>query len=1535
MALRELTIDGFGHFHDHVMRDLGPGLTVLYGPNEAGKSTLTAFLTYVLFGPVRGERPVALAGGRPGGRLVLAGDDGQLVLERFEGSPPAARRADGAVLAGDDAIRGLLGGLDRAMYRAVWSFALDDLRSFERMGEEELRDRLFTGAVAGAGRSVSAAVARLGRRQEALWRPRASSVVGDAERRLAEVEEGLRDARRRAGKLGRLQADRDEAVEEHRLQVDARVRAEGEARRWTALVDALPHHKALAAARARLEELPVGREVGEAALAEVRRVDASLVLAGAKAEAALGHVTQRTAERDALPPPSPLLALAADVAALSRHAAELPVDREDALRQQASRARRRVEAALVEAGLPDVDGLARLDRSPASVRRLREGARAAEEHETRLHARREAEAEAGRLAEELRRVEEHLAGLPRDEQAMLAAPVIEGLRRDEARATDARRCAEAVARRQAEVCAEIDGLAPELGPEAAGANSDLVARAVLGDAVRALRSAEVASEARRASARELFARRTERVTALRGRLDKAPPAGVPPEGVERVVRGIERALEARAEAARADGAAEDDGLALSAVVGRLGAGWGADALARARTDAGTAQRLRSTSRDLGEARRAEDLAASAVDAAATAASREGNDVTGAGPGLREVDEREVRLDEADAVIRAREEARARAAGAGVPPWATWSGVGTGVALLVLGVLAAVFGPSAVGVMVALLGLVVAAGSWLWLRRGASSPADADTDASEALAALGLGAGTSSADVARLRAELRRARRVVTLREEHGRAVVALGEQRARREEATRAWAGAVTTAGWPAEVAPEALEVMLADVLRGRELLDRRSMQARRAGEQRRAWEAWLAAAGPVATALDLPAPDDAAAARALVDAVRDEERAREEASSARRDLSHALEATEAELEAAASELERAEQSLAEMAGQQADVRAKASALAVPESVPLDLAEAWLSKAGRLAELQATARDLQAQRDGHEEVAAAWEARRAEVVTGRLGCDGPESLADAEARCRRAAEQERAWQEADGHRRGLAKQHEDALARRRVLEAELAARSDVALAWPAARAAASAPEGLSPAGLDDLLTAAQRARTAQDEVEEHEAAAVAVAEAAAALLAEVGPVAEALGTPVPTSLRAAHEVVRQAERRLAEDRERAAQRERADGQVREAEVRVVALQAKHDELRGQLRALLDRHDAEDVHTLERLHAAHVERVSALQEVTSAVTARRAALGGLADDAAALAALDAPDVERWRVEVDLATTAAEEAQAAADAAVARRTQRSSEIDDLGGSSEIASLDAEAASLHAGLDARRHELATLALAQALLERTLKRFREAHQPQILRRASGYLATATRRAYTAVEPDAQGRGLLLVDREGGRRRAEILSTGTAELLYLVLRLGLVHDLASGSVPVPMVLDDVLVNLDPERATAVADLLAEVATEHQVLLLTCRPEARDLLAARIPDARVVELPRFAGRESPAGGSVGVGASTESGGLHLAAERILDVLARESDALGRQEILDQTGIPAGSWTTAITQLKDAGLVVQEGKKRGARYRAAT
>ena len=50
MRIDSIHIEGFGHFADRRFGPIDTPVTIFYGPNEAGKSTLLAYLRCILFG---------------------------------------------------------------------------------------------------------------------------------------------------------------------------------------------------------------------------------------------------------------------------------------------------------------------------------------------------------------------------------------------------------------------------------------------------------------------------------------------------------------------------------------------------------------------------------------------------------------------------------------------------------------------------------------------------------------------------------------------------------------------------------------------------------------------------------------------------------------------------------------------------------------------------------------------------------------------------------------------------------------------------------------------------------------------------------------------------------------------------------------------------------------------------------------------------------------------------------------------------------------------------------------------------------------------------------------------------------------------------------------------------------------------------------------------------------------------------------------------------------------------------------------------
>jgi uncharacterized protein YhaN len=235
---------------------------------------------------------------------------------------------------------------------------------------------------------------------------------------------------------------------------------------------------------------------------------------------------------------------------------------------------------------------------------------------------------------------------------------------------------------------------------------------------------------------------------------------------------------------------------------------------------------------------------------------------------------------------------------------------------------------------------------------------------------------------------------------------------------------------------------------------------------------------------------------------------------------------------------------------------------------------------------------------------------------------------------------------------------------------------------------------------------------------------------------------------------------------------------------------------------------------------------------------------------LADLRAALADCDA-------TELALRQPQAEQAVAAADAALqqARHTALAAEqaLAAIDGSARAAQAR-ESVELAAARwrDALR-PWARLRLAQVLLEQATRRFRERAQAPMLARASALFATMTGGRYAALRiDDDDGHPVLQAERAPGqpgtaRVGIDALSEGTADQLFLALRLAALDlrrsDAGHAAPLMPLVLDDVLMTADDERAACVLQALAAHARSSQVLLFTHHRHLAELAAARLTSA--------------------------------------------------------------------------------------------
>jgi uncharacterized protein YhaN len=131
--------------------------------------------------------------------------------------------------------------------------------------------------------------------------------------------------------------------------------------------------------------------------------------------------------------------------------------------------------------------------------------------------------------------------------------------------------------------------------------------------------------------------------------------------------------------------------------------------------------------------------------------------------------------------------------------------------------------------------------------------------------------------------------------------------------------------------------------------------------------------------------------------------------------------------------------------------------------------------------------------------------------------------------------------------------------------------------------------------------------------------------------------------------------------------------------------------------------------------------------------------------------------------------------------------------------------------------------------LTVTESTLDCVRRAYETDRQPEALKEASEYVRRLTAGRYTRVWAPLCERVLRVDDGEGRSLSVEVLSRGTREQLFLSLRLALVDVYARRGVALPLVLDDVLVNFDAQRAKAAAAVLRDFAEAgHQVLVFTC-----------------------------------------------------------------------------------------------------------
>jgi hypothetical protein len=130
-------------------------------------------------------------------------------------------------------------------------------------------------------------------------------------------------------------------------------------------------------------------------------------------------------------------------------------------------------------------------------------------------------------------------------------------------------------------------------------------------------------------------------------------------------------------------------------------------------------------------------------------------------------------------------------------------------------------------------------------------------------------------------------------------------------------------------------------------------------------------------------------------------------------------------------------------------------------------------------------------------------------------------------------------------------------------------------------------------------------------------------------------------------------------------------------------------------------------------------------------------------------------------------------------------------------------------------------------TLETARSFLERAQEQAHRSIAPALREAVGRRLPDVTAGRYWDVRVDPESLAIQVCGANGKWRDASALSHGTAEQIYLLLRVALAEQLVRSGEVCPLLLDDVTVHSDTERTAGVLSCLQAISRERQVILFS------------------------------------------------------------------------------------------------------------
>jgi uncharacterized protein YhaN len=187
----------------------------------------------------------------------------------------------------------------------------------------------------------------------------------------------------------------------------------------------------------------------------------------------------------------------------------------------------------------------------------------------------------------------------------------------------------------------------------------------------------------------------------------------------------------------------------------------------------------------------------------------------------------------------------------------------------------------------------------------------------------------------------------------------------------------------------------------------------------------------------------------------------------------------------------------------------------------------------------------------------------------------------------------------------------------------------------------------------------------------------------------------------------------------------------------------------------------------------------------------------------------------------------------------------------ELGKMDGSARAAELAEEIQLLLGRLENDVEQYARLKIASKILNQAIERYREKSQGPILKHTTDLFKQITRGSFQGIraEFDDTGQPVLVGVRAGGKEIVPVdgMSDGTADQLYLALRLAGLQDYLERNEPIPFIVDDILIKFDDDRAVAALQALGRLSKQTQVIFFTHHRHLLELARKNVEFSLLIE----------------------------------------------------------------------------------------